>query len=724
MLVSQSSAVDVLKPSTNPVVVATNPPDQSIVALPLSLVTVTFDQAMLADSPTDPNSVTNPANYTLIGADGQAATVVGVTYDAATNTALLDVGGLTAESYTLTILSAIKGADGYPLAGTYTVSFNAVNDVSQYASIKITDTQLDRLTQTVTYQVTITNTTDFDLQLPLLLTLDPAKYVQGAPAGVTGQTPDGRWILSLGNNVPGGVELAPGQSTTAYTVHIVTPGFETADYEPGVVGVPAVGAAPVFTSTPPTDVNAGQTYTYAASATDSASAVVAFLLQQAPAGMTVNASTGVITWATTANSPAQAQVTLYAFDSSGAWSKQQWTITVDGGDTPPVLGPLPTTLQITEGQSWQVPVTATDTNGKPLIYWADNLPPGATFTPDTHVFSWTPPLGSAGTYPGVTIYVSDGISTVSQTFTVAVAPNGHQPVLTLPPDRTVSQGDGFILYFTGSDPDGGAVTYSSTALPQGAVLDANTGRFQWTVPYDLSGPIAVPITATSSTGLTVTKTITFTVLTAPAVPVFNPQPGWVINEGQNLTFQTYATDPHNPDFQLPTRNPDGSLNPPNVVSPITYSVGGLPRGATYDPQTATFSWVPDYTQAGDYSITVTATDATDNNPAQSAQITIPISVHLVDRPPQITPIGNVSVNGGQTLNVPVTVTDPNGQPLTLTASDALTNVPLPPFATFTDNGDGTGSFHFAPTIFQPGNYSLTVNATDTGGSLGPAAALT
>ena len=534
----------------------------------------------------------------------------------------------------------------------------------------------------------------------------------------------GLWILSLANNVPGGVELTPGASTTAYTVQIVTPGFESADYVPGVVGVPAGDQPPVFMSVPPTAASVGQAYSYSPTATDPADTVVAYLLQQAPAGMTINASTGQISWTPNVDSPADAKVTLYAFDSRGAWTKQQWTIDVAGGDVPPMFGPLPTTLQVTEGQSIQVPVTATDADGYPLVFWADNLPPGAVFTPNTDTFAWTPALGMAGTYPGVTIYCSDGISTISQTFTVAVAPANHPPQLVLPPDRTVLQGDGFVLSFDGSDPDGGPVTYSTTNLPEGAILDANTGRFQWTVPYDISGPVAVPITVTSSTGLTITQTITFTVLVAPAIPAFAPQPGWSVNEGQSLTFTTFAVDPHDPSYQLPTRNPDGSLNPSNDASPITYSVAGLPQGATYDPATATFSWTPSYTQAGQYDLTVTATDSADDTPVQSATIVIPITVAILDRPPQITPTGNISVNGGQTATLPVTVTDPNGQALTLTAIDALNNMPLPSFVTFTDNGNGTGLFSFAPTIFEPGNYSLTLEATDTGGSQGAAAALT
>src|SRR5207248_11010762 len=140
------------------------------------------------------------------------------------------------------------------------------------------------------------HTSDFDLLLPMLLTLDPAKYTQGGPQGAAARSPDGRWILSLADNVPGGVKLAPGQSTTGLTVHVVTPGFETADYQPGVVGVPALGSAPVFTSTPPTTATAGQIYTYTAASTDAGANVVAYLLQQAPPGMTVDASTGAITW--------------------------------------------------------------------------------------------------------------------------------------------------------------------------------------------------------------------------------------------------------------------------------------------------------------------------------------------------------------------------------------------------------------------------------------------
>jgi hypothetical protein len=35
---------------------------------------------------------------------------------------------------------------------------------------------------------------------------------------------------------------------------------------------------------------------------------------------------------------------------------------------------------------------------------------------------------------------------------------------------------------------------------------------------------------------------------------------------------------------------------------LVYSASGLPDGATFDPDTRTFSWTPRYDQAGDYTV--------------------------------------------------------------------------------------------------------------------------
>src|SRR5262249_27515951 len=157
-------------------------------------------------------------------------------------------------------------------------------------------------------------------------------------------------------------------------------------------------------------------------------------------------------------------------------------------------------------------------------------------------------------------------------------------------------------------------------------------------------------------------------LNVNAPPVFDPLDNWRIAEGQEVKFTAFALDPDNPNFVLPTRLQGGGLAPLQIPPSVTYTVSGLPLGASVDTATAVFDWVPGFTQAGDYAVTFTATD--DGNgtgvPLTSSTL-VHISVLNVNRPPVITPTGNVTVARGQTLDVPVTVTDPDGNPITLTA---------------------------------------------------------
>ena len=73
--------------SCRPTVVAANPPPDSVAALPLAFLDVTFDQDMFVGPATDSSSVTDPANYTLVGSATGAATIQSVQYDPTTRTA-------------------------------------------------------------------------------------------------------------------------------------------------------------------------------------------------------------------------------------------------------------------------------------------------------------------------------------------------------------------------------------------------------------------------------------------------------------------------------------------------------------------------------------------------------------------------------------------------------------------------------------------------------------
>src|SRR5262249_38630697 len=167
VLVSQSHQVDVLFPVRNPIVVATNPADLTVAALPLGLVTVTFDQDMHVGTAAEAGSVINPANYALTEAGGRSATISKVTYDPTTRTALLTVEGLFPGSWKLAVRDAIDSAAGHPLEGDYVVTFTAVSDFAADVDVDFTGTRLSRTDQTVTIEVKITNRGTYNLLLPL-----------------------------------------------------------------------------------------------------------------------------------------------------------------------------------------------------------------------------------------------------------------------------------------------------------------------------------------------------------------------------------------------------------------------------------------------------------------------------------------------------------------------------------------------------------------------------
>ena len=75
--------------------------------------------------------------------------------------------------------------------------------------------------------------------------------------------------------------------------------------------------------------------------------------------------------------------------------------------------------------------------------------------------------------------------------------------------------------------------------------------------------------------------------------------------------------------------------------------------------------------------------------------------------PQISPIADVTVNNGQTATINVTATDDPSVQLTLTANN------LPSFASFVDNGNGTGTITVTPPAGTQGIFSnVTVTVTD------------
>ncbi len=86
---------------------------------------------------------------------------------------------------------------------------------------------------------------------------------------------------------------------------------------------------------------------------------------------------------------------------------------------------------------------------------------------------------------------------------------------------------------------------------------------------------------------------------------------------------------------------------------------------------------------------------------------IPGKAIPINYPPVLDSIRAKTVNEGQVLAFRVHATDANGDNLILTATH------LPQNATFTDSGNGAGSFRFSPSYIQAGVYNVTFFARDS-----------
>ena len=96
---------------------------------------------------------------------------------------------------------------------------------------------------------------------------------------------------------------------------------------------------PLFTSTPVIDGNVNTAYVYQATATDPDGDPLSFSLTAGPAGMSVDASKGLVSWTPAVSQLGAENVTLTVADGRGGIATQSYVVNVqqDSNDSPPMI---------------------------------------------------------------------------------------------------------------------------------------------------------------------------------------------------------------------------------------------------------------------------------------------------------------------------------------------------------------------------------------------------
>jgi hypothetical protein len=287
---------------------------------------------------------------------------------------------------------------------------------------------------------------------------------------------------------------------------------------------------PVITSTPAQIAMVGQAYQYQVAASDPAGQTLTYSLSANPTGMTIDPTTGLVSWTPTSAELGQNQVTVAATDPKGASASQSFAIVVSAANQPPTVDPI-SAQSITAGLTFHYDVHASDPDGDAISYSLSTAPSGMEIDGLGRI-SWTTTAASIGTqHVVVTVTDSFGAAT-SQPFDLIVSADNEPPKVSLsisPNPIIVGQPTTVIAQATDN------VGVVSKALTINGVTVPLNAQGLATVLNLPAGQYTVVATATDAAGNVGTNTQTLviidnTVTNPPNVAITSPSDGDTISQ--------------------------------------------------------------------------------------------------------------------------------------------------------------------------------------------------
>lgn len=376
--------------------------------------------------------------------------------------------------------------------------------------------------------------------------------------------------------------------------------------------------------------------------------------------------------------PYRYAVVAIAPDGAEAAPSQACEATPGGrsdGNRAPSFTSEPLTAAI-ERHDWYIALAATDPDGDAVTFSVVTAPGGMRIG-NGGLLRWVPTAAQIGPQV-VELRATDARGAyATQAFTVVVEDWNEPPQITSLPERSARIGEPYRYPVTAFDPEGGALRFAFDApAPGGAAIDPETGVVTWTPGPGADGRRTIAVRATDAGGASDTQRYELDVF-AGALAIESPEGRYELLVGGSLELPLRASQPL-----------------------ARFRVRNLPEAAGASLAPGAIHFAPTTpSAAGVYTLVVEARLGSLLD-ARAVQV----RVVNPNRPPALAAPGPQSVDEGAELVVPLVASDPDGDPVTVSAEGAL-----PANALFDALA---GRLVFRPDFGQAGSYELRFAASD------------
>jgi CshA-type fibril repeat protein len=416
-----------------------------------------------------------------------------------------------------------------------------------------------------------------------------------------------------------------------------------------------------------------------------------------PAGLTLNAATGVIS-GTTSVQPGTFNIAVTVFDVNGVVSATKTLVLTVVGPTV-LTTPSPAASFTARTAITAISQTFTLAQGATVpaqgAWSATGLPAGLEINVNTGVITGTPAIG--GTYPNVVVSLTDSYgarSTKTLRLVVVEPPTLSSPATLAPQvlNQALTSNQLNILVTPGSANIASFALRAPSVLPAGLTLNAETGAITGTPTT--AGETRFTIIVTDAAGLTDQKEFTLYVGNKPSI---------TNTTTPDRVTGTVVVDPLSTNVAMAPFAQTASAGSAPLASTGGWSATGLPAGMIINADTGAISGTPT-TVVTNASFVVTLTDSKGLTATKTYTVSTIAPPTVTTANPAVMIIGNAIATWTQTT------TQGSGA---LLSSNAWTSTALPTGLALNAT---TGAVTGTPTV--AGEYDVTFTVADINGLTG------